>query len=189
MELLFSKKAVNSKALNSCAVFVCFVLLISLSGFLRIPLAFSPVPITLQTVFVLLSAALLTGYSGLGVQMSYISLGLLGLPVFSLAIGAVAYLAGPTGGYIMGFVLASLFLAKMQKYFKSNFALFSSFVIADGIILLSGMLWLKILLGLSMGKAFVMGVVPFIPGDLLKIILAVSLYKALKPKYELYCKK
>lgn len=189
MDLLLSKQIVSSKTLNKIIFFMSFVLLTSFSGFLRIPLAFSPVPVTLQTVFVLLSAALLTGYSGVGVQMSYITLGLLGIPVFSLAIGGIAYLAGPTGGYIMGFMVASVFIAKMQRYFKVNFILISTFIIADSIILFCGALWLKMLLGVSLQKAIFMGVVPFIAGDLIKIFLAVALYKVLKPKYDLYCKK
>ena len=183
MEAILKREIVLNKTL--CRIFgiAVFVILTSLGAFVRIPLPFSPVPITFQTFFVLLSGAFLGSNLGAFSQLSYIFLGAVGLPIFTGAGTGLLYLLGPTGGYLFGFVLASLCLGKFIKYSQNNlFSVFVIFCIADLIILSCGMLWLKFIFGYSFTKLLLIGFIPFIPGDLLKAFVAAILYFKLKSR-------
>jgi len=185
MDTIFTKEIIVHKTLCRVIGVLLFVILTVLGAFVRIPLPFTPVPITLQTFFVLLSGAFLG--SGLGVmsQMSYALIGISGLPIFSGAGSGLPYLLGPTGGYIFGFALASFFIGRFIKYSQNN--LFSTFVLlclGDLIILFCGMIWLKFILGYSFIKLLFIGFVPFLPGDILKAWVAAVLYLKLKSRLE-----
>jgi biotin transport system substrate-specific component len=175
MELALRKEIIIDK--KACRAFgvTAFVLLTALGAFVRVPLPFTPVPLTLQTFFVLLGAVSLGRRLGAMTQWIYISLGALGIPLFSLGGSGLSYLAGPTGGYLFGFVLAAVFAGSFMKAAGRNFYLTFAVIFSADLILLScGTLWLKILFGLTMGNAFSMGFLPFIPGDILKA-MAVAL--------------
>lgn len=171
----------DAVAARTAAVFV-FMALTALAGFIRIPVPMSPVPVTLQTFFVLLSGALLGGMAGGAAQAGYLALGVLGAPVFSSMGSGFLYLTGPTGGYMAGFVLAALFMGNARRYSRSYIQLFFLFLIGDAVILLSGALWLKILTGCDPVKMIQIGVVPFILGDLLKAAGAAAAYKAVRSR-------
>lgn len=175
---------VNKRALRTLAVSLS-VIFISLGAFVRIPLAFTPVPITLQTFFVLLSAAFLGRRLSAVAQSGYVLLGAAGLPVFTGVVGGLAYFISPTAGYLFGFILAGLFVAEFIKCAKNNlFAVLAVFLIGTIIILLCGVLWLKISLGIPLVKALTIGFVPFIPGDTLKAVAATLIYLKLKARIE-----
>ena len=181
MEAILRKELILNKTLSRTLGVLTFVIFTSLGAFVRIPLPFTPVPITLQTLFVLLSGVFLGSNLGTVTQLSYIFLGVLGLPIFTGAGSGLSYLVGPTGGYLFGFVLASLWLGKFIKYSRDNlFATFIMLSIASLIILLSGVIWLKLIFGYSFTKLLLIGFIPFIPGDLLKALMAASLYIKLK---------
>ena len=97
----------KSGVLDSAIGCVFFVALMSLGAYVRIPVFFTPVPITLQTLFVVLSGAMLGKKWGMASQAIYISLGAIGLPVFQGYGYGMGHILGPTGGYLAGFVLAS----------------------------------------------------------------------------------
>ncbi len=144
-----------------------FVILTALGGFVRIPLPFTPVPITLQTFFVLLSAALLGRRLGVTSQAIYALLGVFAAPLF----------LGPTAGYMLGFIVAAFLTGNLIKHAKDSFLLtFGIFCLADLALLLCGTLWLKLIFGYSFGKLLLIGVVPFIPGDILKAMAATAIY-------------
>jgi biotin transport system substrate-specific component len=138
--------------------------------------------LTMQTFFVLLSGALLgAGLGGLS-QASYMILGLAGVPLFA-SIAGLGYLMGPTGGYILGFLPASILIGQAMK--RQNNSLLSIFVLmcaADALLLLCGMLWLKVLSGYSFSKLFVIGFLPFIPGDMIKAAAASVIALKLMPR-------
>jgi len=183
MQAVLTKEVVSNKAV--CRVFgvIVFVLLTALGAFVRIPLPFTPVPITLQTFFVLLSGLFLGGALGAASQLSYIFLGVLGLPLFTGTGSGLIYLFGPTAGYLIGFVFASFFIGRFIKYSRNSFFLTFLFLCAADIILLaSGVIWLKIIFGYSLTKLLLIGFIPFLPGDLLKAFLAASLYLKLKDR-------
>jgi biotin transport system substrate-specific component len=147
-----------------------FVFLLSLSAHMRVYLPFSPVPVTFQTFVVFVSVVFL-GKRSFKALAAYLILGVAGAHVFSSGAG-FAYLAGPTGGYIMGFFLAGLALVKLLPLRKSLSWYILSFLIADMIILASGSLWLSMSLKVSLGRALTLGALPFIYGDTLKVVLA-----------------
>ena len=154
----------------------------------RIPLEWSPIPITGQTFAVLLAGVLL-GRNWGGISMAiYAVLGIIGVPWFT---GAVSGL-GATGGYLIGFILAALFIGYFtDKYVKSRYfismlglMLFASIVIiyVPGVIWLS--FWMKYAVGtaVSLSTLMAMAVYPFIAGAVLKSIAAASIVKVITPK-------
>ena len=183
MEAVLKKEIIINKTLCRFIGVLVFVILTSLGAFVRIPLPFTPVPLTLQTFFILLCGAFLGSRLGVTAQLSYVFLGILGLPVFTGASSGLGYLYGPTGGYIFGFILAVLFIGRFIKYTQSK--LISVFVVlflGDLILLLCGAVWLKLLLGITLGKSLLIGFLPFIPGDLLKALVASGIYLKLKKR-------
>ncbi len=177
METIIKRELISDKRLCQLLAVGVFVTLTTLSAFVRIPLPFTPVPLTLQTFFVLLSGALLGRKLGVFAQAAYMFLGLTGQQVFTGFGSGSLYLLGPTGGYIVGFILASFFAGSfLIKEKQSVFAVFIKLLAADFIILFSGMLWLKISLSCTLSKAFLLGFLPFVLGDILKVILATVVY-------------
>lgn len=179
-ELILKKEIIVNKTLCRFLGVCVFLILTSLGAFVRIPLPFTPVPITLQTLFVLLCGAFLGNNLGAFVQLSYIFLGVSGLNIFTGAGSGLLYLLGPTGGYLLGFILASFLIGRFIKSSNSLFFTFGLFCLGDAVLLFCGTLWLKFLLGYNLAKALFMGFLPFIPGDLLKIAAATAIYSRLK---------
>lgn len=183
MEAILRKEIMVSKTASRIIGVIIFIILTSLGAFVRIPLPFTPVPITLQTFFVLLSGAFLGSNLGASSQVGYILLGISGLPIFTGAGAGIPYLLGPTSGYIFGFVLASYFVGRFINFTKNNFfSTFSLLCLGDFILLICGVLWLKFIFGYSLTKLLFIGFIPFIPGDLLKALVASSLYLRLKSR-------
>jgi len=183
MERVLDREIITNKIFCRFLAVTVFIALTALGAFVRIPLPFTPVPLTLQTFFVLLSGAFLGAGLGLTVQASYLLLGVLGVPLFSGSSAGLAYLFGPSAGYLCGFLIAAFFLGRAlgnnKQVLISNFVLFC---VADAIILLSGAIWLKFILGISFTQALYLGFLPFIPGDLMKLSLAVFIYSKINPR-------
>ena len=137
-----------------------------------------PVPITLQTLVVLLSVAFLGKKRAVASQITYILGGLLGLPWFSRG-GGIAYILNPSFGYILGFVLASYSIgALLEKGWGKNIgSFFLVMLIGNCLIYVPGLLWLGNFVEFS--KLLAIGLYPFILGDILKILLAISVSKGL----------
>ena len=183
MEAILKREIILNKTICRIIGIATFILLTSLGAFVRIPLPFSPVPITLQTFFVLLSGAFLGSQLSVTGQSSYIFLGISGLPVFAGANSGLFYLFGPTGGYLFGFVLTAFFIGRAIKYCPPNlFSLFVLFCLGDLILLSCGVIWLRFLFGYPLSKLLVIGFAPFLPGDLLKALAAACLYLKLKSR-------
>jgi biotin transport system substrate-specific component len=158
----------------------------------RVPLPWSPVPVTGQTFGVLLAGVLLGRWWG-GVSMAmYAGLGAAGVPWFTGLNGGIAYLAGPTGGYVVGFILAALFLGYFtDKYVRSRgflsmlgLMLFANFVLVYGPGLFQLGLWLDLIKGqpAAFMSLLMMGAVPFIAGDITKAAAAALIAGAITPK-------
>jgi biotin transport system substrate-specific component len=156
------------------------VLLLILSAFVRIPLPFTPVPITAQTLIVLLGGAYLGARLASVALGFYICLGIIGLPIFSGAEGGLGKFLGPTGGYLIGFIAASWFVGKLigcnEKFIRNSLI----FLFASTIILVCGMLYLALYLGVSFRIAFFVGMLPFVPGELIKVAVASGIYRKVK---------
>jgi len=173
ISILRKEIVVNKSVCRFLSVFT-FILLIGIGAFVRLPLPFTPVPVTLQTFFVLLSSSLLGFNLGIITQIIYIALGQTGLPIFA---GTGVF----TAGYLFGFILASIFIASFIRYAKKSFfSVFVVFFTGSILILLSGSLWLKLFLGISLLKALFLGFLPFILGDFLKSLATSFIYLKLK---------
>ncbi|MBM3251809.1 MAG: biotin transporter BioY [Candidatus Omnitrophica bacterium] len=179
---LLTKDLIKDRVIRRILGVFIFTIFTSLGAFVRIPLPFSPVPITLQTFFVLLAGLVLGGSLGVASQILYITLGASGLSIFTNAGSGLYYLLGPTGGYLFGFILVSFLIGNFSKKIKNNFILFFSIITASMTILICGGFWLMLLFKISFSKAFFLGILPFIPGDIIKSFLAYLIYQKIKPR-------
>jgi biotin transport system substrate-specific component len=155
---------------------IAFAGLTFLGANIRIPL--QPVPITLQTMFVLLSGALVGSRCGTLSQVLYVGAGLFGLPVFAGAAAGLAVLTGPTGGYLAGFVVAPLFVGRLIKRSRRLWWQLLVFYLGSMIILALGVIHLSVFYTHDLKQALGVGYLPFIPGDVLKILAATSIYRS-----------
>ncbi|MDO8885655.1 biotin transporter BioY [Candidatus Oleimmundimicrobium sp.] len=167
---------------KSMILVALFSALTAVGAVIRIPIPFSPIPITLQVLFVLLSGALLGANLGALSQLIYIFLGCLGLPVFAGGSG-MGVLVGPTGGYIFGFILAAYVVGKLveNKNNLSYFRIFLTLMVGVLIIYLVGAFQLMLVAKLDFTRAILGGVIPFIGPDIVKAFLATFLTKKVKP--------
>lgn len=167
-------------------------LLTGLAAQLRVQLPWSPVPITGQTFAVLLAGVLLGKWWG-GVSLAlYAGLGIAGVPWFTGFGSGLGYLAGPTGGYIIGFVFAALFLGYFtDKYVRARsfvsmlaLMLFANFVLIYVPGLLQLGLWVSLVKGqtVTFSGLLMMGAIPFIVGDITKAVLAAAIAHGITPK-------
>ena len=150
--------------------------LIALSAHLKVYLPFSPVPVTGQTFAVLFLGALLGSKRGSLAVAAYIMEGIAGIPVFAGGASA-AYLRGPTGGYLAGFLAGAYLTGWFSERGFDRSWLGSVIAIALGEVLVFGfgVAWLSHFIG---AKAIAAGFVPFIPGEIVKIAIASSLLPA-----------
>ena len=139
----------------------------------KIPLPFTPVPLTGQTFAVLLVGATLGSKRGAASMVLYIALGALGLPVFAGGASGVAYLSGATLGYLIGFVIAAYIIGLLAErgLERSVRTSLIPFLLGTMVIYICGVAWLAILLG-SLDKAIAAGLLPFLIGDAIKLIAA-----------------
>ncbi len=149
--------------------------LIALSARVTFVLPFSPVPISGQTFAVLLLGALLGRQRGAAAVIAYLMQGIAGLPVFSGGLSGAAVLAGPTGGYLIGFVGAAYLTGWLAERGWDRRVVTTLLAMAAGnaVIYIGGVAWLTTLIGFD--AALTGGLVPFIVGDVLKIVLAAAL--------------
>ncbi|MCP3974302.1 MAG: biotin transporter BioY [bacterium] len=153
-----------------------FALLTAAAAQVRIPLPFTPVPITGQTFAVLLTGAALGATWGGASQLVYVLMGASGLPFFAGAEGGLTYVTGATGGYLLGFVLAAIavgYLAEHQQD-RTVAAAIPAFLTGNLIIYAVGVPWLyRSVESITTGEAaLAAGFTPFIAGDLVKVALA-----------------
>ena len=142
-----------------------------------VPIPGSPVPVTGQTFAVLVTAAALGPARGLASQALYLVLGLLGLPVFAQAQHGTQAVFGATGGYLVGFLVAALIAGRGARLGadRSPWRALPLMVLASASIYLVGASWLAFSTGMSAAQTMAAGVVPFLLGDALKVLLAAGL--------------
>ena len=154
----------RSAALDLLEV-VGFSLLTAVLACIRVPLPFTPVPVTGQTLGVLLAGAMLGARRGFLSQALYLVLGTAGLHF------AGGSLVGPTAGYLWTFPLAALIVGTLVERGAAQriWTLVPALVVANGLILADGALWLGVSLKVPLRQAMLLGVAPFWLGDVLKI--------------------
>jgi biotin transport system substrate-specific component len=169
-EILISQKSLSDRILNITIV-IGASWLIALSAQYSINLPFSPVPITGQTLVILLAGLILGKNRGSAAVGLYLFQGAAGLPFFAGGRSGVVVLLGPTGGYLLGF-LAAVYIVGMLSELNHRRSLLqtgSALVIGNLIIYAFGLIWLARFVGES--QVLALGLYPFLAGDFLKISL------------------
>ena len=158
------------------AVVVGVALLTAVCAQVRVPLPFTPVPVTGQTFAVLLGAAALGPLRGSLAQLLYVTAGLF-LPVYTGGESGWAYASGATGGYLAGFVVASLVVGTLARRGADRraWSTAAAFAVGSAVIYVTGVGWLVAGLDMAPRAALTAGVIPFLIGDALKALLAAGL--------------
>lgn len=151
--------------------------LIALAGRISIPLPFTPVPIVIQTHVCLLMAALLGRRFAVSSVALFLILGALGLPVFAMGGAGLPVLLGPRGGYLVGYLLATWLTATLIEKHNLSSPRLKTFAMGLGnlMIFACGLPQLAIFVGAE--KVFLMGLLPFLPGELIKLFICYRLIK------------
>jgi biotin transport system substrate-specific component len=151
-------------------------LALALSAKVQVP--FYPVPMTLQTLVVLVLAVAYGARLGAAAVALYLIEGLLGAPVFAGAVAGPAYMTGPTGGYLVGFLVAAALTGLLAErgWDRSGPRLLAAMTIGHAVIFAFGYAWLAALVGPE--KAFALGVAPFAFATVVKTLLAAALIGA-----------
>ena len=159
---------------------LAFNLLLIASSYIQIPLPFSPVPVTAQTMAVLACGLFLGPVGGALTVLAYLIEGSLGLPVFAGGSAGFAKLIGPTGGYLLGFVLAAWIVGKFSE--KSRSLTYGRLILAltlgTAAIFVCGLAVLSVFIPREM--LLQLGLYPFIPGAVIKVLVVASALAACK---------
>ncbi|MHB9097988.1 MAG: biotin transporter BioY [Syntrophales bacterium] len=172
-------------SLRGMAYSAMFGAITAVGAYIVIPLPL--VPITLQTFFVSLAPALLGGALGAMSQIIYVLIGVIGLPVFAGGKAGFGVLIGPTGGYLTGFIVGAYIIGKLIELKKKpGFLWMTSAMIIGHIALYTlGVAQLMLVAKLSLGKAVAVGVIPTLPGGIIKILAAAFIAGRLREKIKL----
>ena len=180
----------QKKLLIRISLTALFAALTAAGAFIAVPIG--PVPIVLQNLLALLAGLILGPFMGSAAVGLYLLAGILGLPVFSGGSGGIARFAGPTGGYLIGYLLAAFTagLIAGRPYMKTktippwlNFSAIRLIIAVTAgllIVYIPGLLWLKISRNLGWTKALLAGFVPFAAGDIFKGVAAVLIAPRLR---------
>lgn len=170
------RPASRSKALlYDAALVIGGAFLVALSAQVRILLPVSPVPITGQTLAVLLVGALLGSRRGSLAVVAYLAQGACGLPVFQAGSAGIAYLAGPTGGYLVGFIVAAYVTGRLAERGWDRRPTRALLAMLLGSIALYAFGLVGLIPFVGVRNVLACGLFPFLPGDVLKIALAAAL--------------
>jgi biotin transport system substrate-specific component len=196
---LLRTEAVRSAAAQKAVLVLAGVGILAASAWLSVP--FFPVPLTMQTLAVLLIGGMLGPALGVSAVAGYLALGAAGAPVFHGGLGGVLVLAGPTGGYLIGFLPAVFLMGWAARIagpgrsgdpadaaglagagstrasgsaYKRLLILALGAIVASAAIYALGVPWLSLVGGLGLDRAVAVGLVPFLLGDALKAAVAVG---------------
>jgi len=163
----------TSSWLRDLALIVAGSLLVAALAQITIPLPFTPVPLTGQTFAVLLVGAALGSKRGLASMILYTVEGAIDLPFFAGGASGWHVLVGATAGYLIGFIVAAYVIGLLaERGLERNVRTsFVPFFVGTLVIYFFGVAWLSTVLG-SLSKAIVAGLLPFVIGDIIKLILA-----------------
>ncbi len=162
----------NHALLYDGIIVIAASLLMAILAQIRIPVAISPVPITGQTLGVILLGTLLGRIRGALAMLAYLLEGIAGLPVFAGGAAGLAYFIGPTGGFLIGFVAGAFVCGYLAEKGWNAFFLTSvaAMILGLAAVYYFGLSWM--LLYVDSGRLFKIALIPFIPGEMIKIIAA-----------------
>lgn len=174
----------SSGLLRNVILVVLGTALLALSAKVNLPLPY--VPMTLQTLVVLMIGAAYGWRLGSATLVAYLAEGAVGLPVFAGPVGGLAPLVGPTAGYLFGFVAAALVTGWLSErgWDRSVFRLFVAMAFGHVIILAAGFGWLAFGMKLGVEKAWLVGVAPFVVASLIKNALGAAMVPAIRRVFD-----
>jgi len=166
--------------LRHVALIALGALLIALTARISIPVPGSPVPVTGQTFGVLLVAGALGTRRGVASISLYVLIGLIGIPFFAEGKGGIQVILGATGGYIVGFGVAGAVVGRLAElgWDRRLIGALGAMAIGNVVIYLIGVPWLVAVTGYSLSVAIEKGVLPFLIGDAIKLLLAAAAFPA-----------
>jgi biotin transport system substrate-specific component len=179
LSVRFAPIAADLSLLRKAGIALAGSALVAVCAHVALPLYFTPVPLTLQTLAVLLIGLLLSPRLAAATLVAYLIEGALGLPVFApspLGVSGLAHLFGPTGGYLLACPLAAALASFLYRRSHRGFLAAALSAAAGSLIILAlGALWLAIFTHAPMRNVLTLTVIPFLPGDALKIVAAAAL--------------
>lgn len=176
-----AKNAFGLRQLTAVALMAAVMCLLGPLA-LNIPFI-SPVPISLGMLGVYLAVSILGMKAGTLSVAVYIILGFIGIPVFTNFTGGVGKLLGPTGGYIIGYIFMALICGFFMDKWEGRFGLcFLGMVLGTAVCYLFGTVWLACQMSLTFPQALAAGVLPYIPFDLVKLLLALILGRQVRKR-------
>lgn len=161
-----------------------FTALIAVCSFITVPVG--TVPFTLQTFAVFVAAGLLGARRGTLSVVAYIIIGAIGIPVFSKMTGGVGVLTGPTGGFIIGFILTALIIGLLPRVIKVGdkriklVVLFISMLLGDAVCFAIGTVQFMVVMDMGLSATLGLCVIPFIIPDLAKMVVAIIVVDRVK---------
>ena len=175
---VFCRPVYSAGALARAARILAFIGFTAVGAQLAVPLSFTPVPVTMQTLFVVLAGLTLGARDGFYTLLAYLAVGLAGAPVFAGFSFGPAALLGPTGGYLVSFPAAALVSGYLfGRLGGSRIAAFFASLCGMALILASGASYLSFVAGLSFEQTAPLAILPFVAGDLAKAVIAALLSK------------
>jgi biotin transport system substrate-specific component len=165
-----------------CALFTALIII---GAYISVPIPLGPIPIVLTDLFIML-AGLFLGYKYSLISVGlYLGLGLIGLPVFAGGNAGLAVLFGPTGGFLVGYLLLAASAGWIAGKTKPSAVTYvMALAVGNMLMYAVGIPWLKMVTGFTWLTALAAGLTPFIPGAAVKIIVAVALASALLPRFK-----
>jgi biotin transport system substrate-specific component len=177
---LINEIAKDCSWFKQAAIVLGASIIIALCAPISIHLPFTPVPIGVQAQVILFISCLLGSKRAVMTVLAFLFQGAIGLPVFAGGTGGAHILAGPTGGYLLGYLIAAFItghlMERMVRCTPSK--AFAAMGLGNLVIYLFGILWLSRYTGWE--SVFILGVLPFLVGDLLKLIFAAKFLKGLR---------
>lgn len=164
---MYQTKALERPFATDVALVLGWSLLIGLCAKISVPLPFTPIPIQTQSILVFLGAALFGSKRATLATIAFVAQGAAGLPVFAGGAAGLAVLMGPRGGYLIGYIVAAFLIGSILERRRSLKEAALAMCMGNAALFLCGATYLATFIGWQ--KAFLLGVVPFILGDLLKI--------------------
>ncbi len=158
-----------------------FTAIIAVLSQISVPLGFTPVPVSLGSLGILLAAGLLTFPYGIVAVAVYISLGAVGLPIFANFGSGIGTLAGPTGGFILGYLAAAIVVGMILRLNKGGATTLIALTLGTIAVYTCGVFGFMLVTGNNLAATLAATVLPFLLGDAVKIIVAYVAIRRIKP--------
>jgi len=180
LRTLWAQEVVADRRARTGIGVVAFVLAMSFGAYVAVPLPWTPVPMSLHPLFVLLAGAILGARAGAGAMALYLAVGAAGAPVFALGGAGLPWLLGPTGGYLIAMPAASWLVGAAAGRNPGWARLLGALTLGMTAIYAGGLSQLFLLTRQGGGDLLALGVLPFLAGDVTKILAAALLARSVR---------